>query len=530
MGRTLALTLALLLAGCGTRDPDDAGKMIVRIGNAAEPQDLDPHAVSGLTEHEVISSLLEGLVTMEPRTLEPLPGQAESWDISADGRVYTFHLRDGLQWSNGDPVTAADFIGSWRRMLLPSIAAEYAYIFYGVVGAEAFNKGELTDFAETGFKALDDRTVEITLINPTSYFLKLMLHHSWLPVHLPTIAKFDGLERKGTRWTRPENYVGNGPYLLREWETDQHIIAVPNPTYWDRAAVKADELHILPITNSDTEERMFRTGQIDVTYSIPLSKIDPYREEQPDALEVSPAFVSAYFRVNVNRSGLADPRVRRALGMAIDRDAIARQVWRGTKFPAHTFTPPGVDGFDPPAGWSDDVPAARALLAEAGYPDGVGLPPIEILYPTSDNGRAVCEALQQMWRRNLGIDVRLYNQEWKVYLDTMNSLDYDVCLGVWGGDYLDPMTFADTMASYSGNNRTGWANAEYDHLLDEVAREQDPAARFALFARMEEILAAEAPVLPLYHYAKTRLVSPAVRGFYPNALDLHPLKHVWLEE
>ena len=534
IGRVPMVAAAVLIfAGCGGgartgADADD--KMIVRFANAAEPSDLDPHAVSGLPEYQAVTCLLEGLTRLHPRTLEPLPGQAESWEISDDGLVYTFHLRENAKWSNGDPVTARDFVRSWRRILLPSFGSEYSYMLHAVVGARAFNRGEITDFGQTGFKALDERTVQITLAHPTSYFLKLLIHQSWMPVHLPTLEKFGGAERKGTRWTRAENFVGNGALVMREWVPQQHIIMEPNPHYWDRSSVKLDELHVLPIDNADTEERMYRTGQVDITYSLPLSKIDTYRDESPESVDIAPAFVGAYFRVNVTRPAFADSRVRRALGMALDREAIARQVWRGTKFPAYSFTPPGVEGFEPGTPFRDDVTAARALLAEAGYPDGEGFPPFDILYPTSDNGRSVCEALQQMWRANLGIDVRLHNQEWKVYLDSMNTLDYDVTLGIWGGDYLDPMTFLDTLASSSGNNRTGWGSAAYDQLLDEVSREQNEAARLALFARMEQIIGAEVPVIPIYHYSKVRVVRPTIRGWYANALDVHPLHLLWIDD
>lgn len=524
------LALLTCLGACRRTDAEEAAAAgnTLRVANGTEPADLDPQTVTGRPESTIIRALIEGLVIPDPVTLEPRPGQAESWQVSEDGRVYTFRLRADARWSNGDPVTARDFVHSWRRMLTPSLGSEYAYNLFLVEGAEAYNRGELTDFGRTGFEAVDDRTVRVTLRHPTSYFLSLLLHYSWHPVHLPTVERFGGLERKGTAWTRPENYVGNGPFVLTEWRPNQHITVRRSPTYWGRETVKLDAVQFFPIENMDTAERMFRTGQVDVTNGLPLNKVDTYRETRAEELRTDPYLAAAYFRVNVKRPQLSDPRVRRALAMAIDRRGLADEVLRRAKFPAHSFTPP-MPGFTAPATTRDDPEAARALLAEAGYPGGQGLPPIEILYPTSDSGRIVCEALQAMLRANLGIDVRLYNQEWKVYLDSMVNQNYDLAWSAWIGDYVDPMTFLDMMVTDGGNNRTGWSNPQYDELVRRVQEVADPAERAGLFAQMEEILGREAPVLPLYFYANVYALSPAVKGWHPTLLDIHPFQDVWLE-
>lgn len=520
----------VLLPGCGRgSDREAEGGMVLHLGNGTEPADLDPQTITGAPESTIIRELIEGLVIPDPETLEPRPGVAESWEISPDGRVYTFHLREEARWSNGDPVTAQDFVGSWRRMLTPSLGAEYAYMLFLVEGAEAYHRGELADFAETGFQAPDARTVQVTLNHPTGYLLSLLLHQSWSPVHLPTVERHGGLDRKGSGWTRAENYVGNGPFVLKQWRPNQVITIAKSPTYWGRGDVRLDEVRFYPVESADTEERMFRTGQLHVTRGVPLSKIDPYRNEQPELIRVEPFIATAYFRFNVGRPALADPRVRRALGLAIDRVSLARNVLRGTKQPAYAFTPPGTAGFEPPRQFSDDAEQARALLTEAGYPGGRGLPPIEILYPTSDNGRVVTEALQQMWRRELGVDVRLLNQEWKVYLDALSTQSYDVAWSAWVGDYVDPMTFLDQMVTEGGNNRTGWSSVRYDRLVEEVQRVTEPGRRNALFQQMEEILGEEAPLAPLYHYMLTYLARPEVKGWHPTLQDIHPLQHVWLE-
>lgn len=514
--------------GCGGGNPATGKGNVLHLANDTEPSDLDPQTITGRPESTIVRALMEGLVTPDPKTLEPRPGQAERWEISEDGLVYTFYLRPGAKWSNGDPVTAHDFVGSYRRMLTPSLASQYAYQLFLVNNAEAYHKGEIPDFAEVGFKAIDDRTLEITLDHPTGYFLNVLIHTSWYPVHLPTVEKFGGLERQGTRWTRPENYVGNGPFLLEEWTPNQHIDVVRNPLYWDAANVKLDGARFYPIENADTEERMFRTGQLDVTRALPLNKIDEYRENHQDVLQVDDFFVSAYYRINVNRPQLSDPRVRRALALAIDRTGLTQEVQRGTKTPAFSLTPP-LPQFEPPVVFEDNLDRARELLAEAGFPNGEGLPRIEILYPTSDSGRIITEALQAMWRNGLNIDVALYNQEFKVYLQSMTNQDYDVAWSAWGGDYADPMTFLDTMVTDGGNNRTGWSNAVYDQLIEDVQTVTDPVRRAELFIEMERIIGEDVPIIPLYFYTSVYAKNQEVKGWHGTLLDIHPLQNVWLE-
>lgn len=525
----LAASLAALAALGGCKPSKPAGSLqVIHVGNSTEPADLDPQTVTGRPESDIIRTLIEGLVIPDPKTLEPQPGMAERWEVSADGLTYTFHLRANAVWSDGRPITSADFVGSWKRMLTPALGAEYAYNLYVVAGAEDYHKGKVTDFAATGFQAPDARTVRITLAHPTSYFLNLLLHTSWYPVPLHVVEKFGGLARKGTPWTRPENYVGNGPFVLKEWRQNQKVIVARSPTYWARDRVKLDEVHLYATDNADTEERMFRTGQLDIARQVPLSKIDTYRAENPDVLKVEPFLATAYVRVNTKRAHLADPRVRRALALAIDREALCKNVLRATKFPARSLTPPGTAGFNPPVGFADDLAAAKALLAEAGYPEGRGLPPVEALYPTSDNGRIIMEAIQQMWRKGLGIDARLLNQEWKVYLDTLNTLNFDVCWSAWVGDYADPMTFLDLMTTNSGNNRTGWSNADFDARVEQARRTAGLAPRQEIYRQLEEILARESPVLPLYVYSSVTLVSPKVVGRYPTSLDVHPFNEMSL--
>lgn len=524
---------SLFLAGCGPRETAAARGLrdqVLHAGNGTEPSDLDPQTISGRPESDIVRALSEGLVAYDAQDLHPVPGVAERWEVAADARTYTFHLRADARWSNGDPVTARDFLGSWRRMLTPSLAARYAYMLFVVDGAEEFHRGQLADFAQVGFAAPDDRTVVIRLKQPVSSFLNQLLHYSWYPVHLPTVEKFGGLARSNTPWTRPGNHVGNGPFVLKEWRPNQVVVVGQSPTYWNRAAVRLNEIRFYPVEGQSTEENMFRTGQLHLTNSVPLSALETYRAQQPSPLHIDPMFGTMYIRVNVERPGIADPRVRRALALAIDRVALTTRVNRTGKIPAYNFTPPGAAGFHPQVKLDGTLDEARALLAAAGFPGGRGLGPIEMLFPTSDNGRLIAEAIQERWRAQLGVDVRLVNQEWKVYLTSMDQRHYDLAISVWVGDYLDPTTFLDLMVTGGGNNRTGWGNAEYDGLLRDALAATDPAVRLAEFEKLEAILLRELPVLPVYFYSSVHLRSPVVRGYHPTLLDIHPWQNVWLEE
>lgn len=509
----VALLTAFGTSACGRKEPaasaDGPAPKILLFGNGAEPQDLDPQTVTGVPENKLINALFEGLVSYGEGSTETVPGVAESWDISPDGLTYTFHLRNDARWSNGDPVTATDFSRSYQRLLTPSVAAEYAYKFNAVVGAEEFQQGRLKDFAQVGIRAIDSRTLEIRLKYRVPYLIEAMKHYAWFPVHIPTVEKFGGLNTRGTGWTRPENFVGNGPFVLKSWRPNQKIVTTRSPTYWDRGIVQLDEIHFFPTENLETEERMFRTGQLHKTYELPAAKIDVYQRDFPESFRSDPYYGSYFFRFNVTRKPLNDLRVRRALSLAIDRDSLVRNVVRGGMQPAHGFTPPTAK-YTARAKLSGDLTEARRLLAEAGFPEGRGFPRIELLYNTHENHRRVCEALQEMWRQNLGIEVGLLNQEWKVYIRSMDVLDFDMARGGWIGDYFDPNTFYDTFITDGGNNRTGWSNARYDQLLRDTGQAPDETARMELYQEMEKILMRELPIMPVYFYRKIYALSPKV--------------------
>lgn len=522
---------ALLLAGCGKAQRQTAADRaaqegILLLGNGTEPKGLDPHTVTGVSEHNLISSLLEGLVAEDPQTLKPVPGGAESWDVSADGLTYTFHLRENAKWSNDDPVVASDFVFSFQRILSPGLAAEYAYMLYPLTNAKEFNEGKLTDFTQVGAKAVDDHTLVLSLHDPVPYFFQLLNHYSWWPVHPATILKFGAIDNPQTPWTQPGNYVGNGPFVLKSWQTNQKIVVARNPLYWDAATVKLNGIEFLAIDDTETEERAFRNGQLHVTYSVPLHRIEFYQKKEPDLLRITPYLGTYFYRLNCTRKPLDDARVRRALAMTINREQICRAILKADQLPAYCLTPPNTGGYVCEAKLAEDLAEAKRLLAEAGYPDGQGFPELRLLYNTSEAHKVIAEAIQQMWKTSLGIQISLDNQEWKVYLDSMRRMDYDIVRASWIGDYDDPNTFLDMWVTDGGNNRTGWSNADYDRLIEAASRERDPAARFQRVQEAEALLVDEMPILPIYFYVRTTLIRPQVQGWYPTFLDHHPYKYI----
>jgi oligopeptide transport system substrate-binding protein len=521
-----ATLLGLIFTGCARNqaDTDTAGLKILNFGNGAEPQDLDPQVVTGVVEHRLIKALMEGLVSEDP-DLNITPGVAQSWEISADRLTYTFHLNPEAKWSNGDTVTADDFVGSYQRMLTPSMAAEYAYMLFHVVGAEDYLNGKLTDFAQTGFKALDAHTLQLQLRQRTPFLLHAMNHYAWYPVPIKVVAQHGGLERKGTAWTRPENVVGNGPFILEAWDSNRKIAVRRSPTYWDRATVKLDGIDFFPIESIDTEERMFRTGQLHITNEVPLSKIPVYLKENPESISIAPYDGVYFYRFNVTKPPFNDVRVRQALAYAIDRESLINKVTLANETPAYHVVPPDILDFTSEHKFKADIAEAKRLLAVAGYPDGKGFPETNLTYNTSEKHRTIAEAVQQMWRRNLGIDMGLYNQEWKVYLDSQDNLDFQIIRAGWIADYVDPHVFLDLWQTGGGNNDTGWSNPRYDALLASALDAPNDEARFKIYNQMEKILIDEMPILPIYHYTNSKLISPKVRHYKITPLDNFPWKY-----
>ncbi len=522
------------LAGCGKREtPVEIGNrsQVLHRGLGQDIKDLDPHLATAADDYNVLSALFEGLVGEDPVDLHPVPGVAESWD-APDGLTYVFHLRGNAKWSNGDPVTAQDFVGSIRRVLTPAFAAPNAPALYVIRGAEDFHRGRETDFAKVGVTAPDARTLRITLAHPTDTFLAQLNQAVWFPVHLASIEKNGSATDHANAWARPGKLVGNGPFKLEAWNLGQEIVVAKAATYWDAATVRLNGIHFHTLEGVDGAERAYRAGQLHLTDSLPVGKIDTYQRESPGELRIDPLLNTYFYRLNVRKPALRDVRVRRALSLGVDRNAIVEKILRGGQLPARAFTPPGTAGYTFPVTATDhaaDLASARRLLAEAGFPEGRGLPPLELLYNTSENHRLIAEAIQEMWRRDLGVEVRLANQELNSTLEARRTGAYDILRSSWSADYADPASFLDIFRSDSGNNFTGWSSPEYDAALTAASRATARAERHALWQKAEALLLEAAPIIPLYHYTHVFVIRPEVKGWNPTLLDHHPYKAVWLE-
>ena len=503
---------------------------ILHFGNGAEPQGLDPHVVTGIPESNIVSALFEGLAVKNPYTLESEPGVAQRWDISADGLVITFHLNPEAKWSNGDAITAADFAWSWQRALSPAMGNQNAYMLYPIENAEAFATGTLDDFNAVGVKALDNHTLQVRLNAPTPYFIQLMSHQSTYPVHRPTIERFGKATDRFTPWTRVENIVGNGPFRLQDWQLNRRIVVQKSDTYWDRERVQLNGIAFYPTENISSEERMFRVGQLHYTQVIPLDKIPVYRA-MPSSPYVNAPYLGTYFYLlNTNKPPLDDVRVRQALAMAVDRERLNNTVLHGSNIPAYSITPPGTLGYQPPKVFDYDVQRAKQLLTEAGYPDGVGWPGLEITYNTSESHLKIAVALQQMWQDALNIDVTLANQEWKVYLDSVDQMNFQMARRGWIGDYVDPNSFLDLFLCGGGNNNTGFCDPRYDNLIKQQApRAVTREERYAIFHDAETRLMEQMPIVPIYTYTSNHLIHPSVQGMPSNLMDSVNFKYVALD-
>lgn len=524
-GVLLALSAALL--GCSRADSNvrtgDRTQTLHR-GIGPDLADLDPQLATHTADYSVLSALLEGLVDEDPVDLHPVPGVAERWTVSPDGLTYTFYLRANARWSDGEPVTAGDFIGSWRRILTPSLGATTASKLYIIQGAEAFNRGD-SAFSQVGLRASDERTLEVTLEHAAPWFLSDLSSPAWMPVPLAAIARHGPIDARGNPWASPGTFIGNGPFVLESWRRGQEIVVARSPTYWDRAHVRLRAIHFHAFESIDAEERAFRAGQLHVTETIPPERIDAYRRDAPQLLRIDPLLGTYFIRVNVRRSGLNDSRVRLALALAIDREAIVGRVLRAGQKPAYSFTPPGLGGYAPEPVQRLDADGARRLLAQAG---GAVLPIFTLMYNSSEVHREVAEALQEMWRRELGIQVSLENEELKGTLEARRTGSYDMLLSSWIADYQDPSAFLSMWRGDDPDNFTGWSSADYDELLFAAVRTADTAARNAQFQKAERLLLSQAPVIALYHYTHAFLIQPSVRGWHPTLLDHHPYRAVWL--
>jgi len=506
-----------------------AQRQVLHRGNGAEPQSLDPHKSEGVPESNLQRDLYEGLTNDSPDGgIEP--GAASSWTVSDDGLVYIFHMRDNARWSNGDPVTAHDFVYGLRRSVDPATLSNYSIMLRPILNAEAIIAGEMPPEA-LGVRAIDDLTLEIRLNGPTPYFLGVLTHSASYPVHRPTV------ERYGDRWARPGRLVSNGAYRLRDWVMQSHIVLERNPYYWGNENTTIDEVWYYPIENQSTELQRYRAGALDMTYDLPFRQLAWIRSNLADELVISEYLGVYYYGLNVTRPPFKDNvALRHALYLAIDREILTRQVTTAGEIPAYGYVP-GVANYEQVvpewANWTQEerVAEARRLYEAAGYSRDNPLE-LQILYNTHENHRTIAVAISSMWQETLGIDTELVNEEWKVYLETRRTKQTtQVFRAGWIGDYNDAYNFLEILHSESGLNDSGWDNERYDQLLEASSQETDLQRRARIMRQAEGLLLEEMPVIPVYFYVTKRLVKPWVGNYRPHiqdfiyTKDLEILKH-----
>ncbi len=501
------------------------------MGIGADPRDLDPHTVTGIPDFMVLGALFEGLVSHGPWNDQSIiPGVAQSWVSTPDGLTYTFQLRDNAKWSNGDPLTAEDFVFSFERVLNPQFASPHAEMLYAIQGAEAFHQGIHRDFNKVGVFAKFPSTLEIKLSRPIPYFLQLLKHPAWYPVHPDTITRFDASFRQSTGWTQPGNLVSNGPFVLESWKPGNRIEVLQSNHYWGKDDMDLQRIAFYPIDNANTEERAFQNGQLHLTDDVPFFRRADLRSEEDNRYLEYPILATTYLLFNTQKPPFTDPLVRRALALAIDREAITEHIVH-TGQPATSFTPGNMPGYEFPlqSGVSFDIEEAQRLLALAGFPAGEGFPEVEYSTSTSDSARQVAEAIQQMWKEHLGISVQLFNSEFRVYLDNLNRGNFDIGYLAWYGDYEDPYTFLNLLRSTSASNRMKWTSDEYDRLIDLSNEATDPHRRASILRDAESFMLVKSPIAPIYWVTTSRYIHPSVKGWEPRLLDLHPYQHIRLE-
>lgn len=526
MALTLAATMGItMLSGCGPKNPvadtTETGVPQVVVHNlAVDPQTIDPALNEAVDGAQVIHTAFEGLCRTD-KNEKATPGVAESWEISEDGMTYTFKLRDS-NWSDGQPVTAHDFEYSWKRVVDPATAAAYAYQMYYIKNAVAINSGEM-DKEELGVKAIDDKTLEVVLEAPTPYFLELAAFPCYFPV------RKDVVEADPEGWAlNMETYISNGPFKITSWAHNSSLIAEKNPEYYNADAVKLDKIEYVMITEASTAFASFEAGEIDFTENPPPEQIVKKQAEGDPNFQILP-YIGTYFYVfNMNDELMQNKELRKALSLAIDRTAIVENVTKAGQIPATKgFCPPGLalstgEDFaevfgETIYGPTADIEGAKAALEAAGYPNGEGLPTIEVVYNTNEGHKAIAEAIQEMWKQNLGLDITLRNEEWAVFQDSRKNGQYKVARHGWIGDYPDPMTFLDMWVSTSGSNDAKYNNPEYDRLINE-SKFVGGAERDAIILEAQRLLTEDMPVMPIYYYTNAVMFRTNIKNVYKSSL------------
>ena len=539
---TAALALALGLTACGGSGGEKkadgkaaggavatlpANKTTLVINNGTEPESLDPGKTSGVPEDNIERQLLEGLVVVG-KDGKIAPGVATSWE-NKDFKVWTFKLRDNAKWSNGDPVTAQDFVYSWQRTTDPKTASPYATYLADahVTNAQAIVDGKAKPDT-LGVKAVDPHTLEVTLTEPVPYFVDMLTHSSVLPVHKGTV------EKGGEKWTQPGSFVGNGAYTLKEWTVNSKIVLDRNKNYWNDAATQINQVEILPIQEETTDVNRFKAGEIDVTANaLPTDMFAQLKTDLGAQVHVDPYLCTYYYEFNTKKAPFNDPKVRRALSLALDRDVITEKVMQQGQTPAYAFTPPATNDYKANhpewEKWSKEqrIAEAKKLLNEAGYSDAKPLD-VTLLYNTSENHKKVAVAATALWKQSLGfVNVTLDNKEWKTFLDNRKTGNYQFARAGWCADYNEPSSFLNILKSGNSNNYGKYASADFDAVMAKtLVAGTTNEQRADLYQQAEVQADKDTPVIPIYHYVSPRLIKPYVEGFSKDPLDKFYFKDI----
>ncbi|HEJ9270967.1 TPA: oligopeptide ABC transporter substrate-binding protein OppA [Klebsiella oxytoca] len=496
--------------------------------NGSEPSSLDPHKVESDVENNIISDLFEGLVSVSPAG-DIQPRLAEKWE-NKDNTVWTFHLRPGATWSDGTAITAQDIVWSWQRLVSPLMASPYASYpgnMHIVNGAEIARGQKAPE--TLGVRAVDDATFEVTLTQPNAAFLAMLAHPSLVPLDKVLISRY------GDKWTKPEHMVTSGPYKLSQWVVNERIVAERNPRYWDNAHTVINKVTYLPISSEAADINRYKAGEIDIVYTVPINQFAQLKKTLGEQLNVSPQLATYYYQFNTTRPPFNDPRVRRALNMALDKEIIAEKVLGQGQRPAWLVSQPDIGGVklrNPEyASWSRDkrIAEAKKLLSEAGYNETHPLV-FNLLYNTSESHQRIAIAASSMWKKNLGVEAKLQNQEWKTMLDTMHTHNFDAVRYAWIADYDDAATFLNTFRTGDSENTTQYSNPAYDEALRNAAKASDTAARGQFYQQAEDLLGQDVPAIPVYHYVRTHLVKPWVGGFTPDKLGYYYTKDMYIKK
>ena len=514
-GSALAL---LVMAGMGLGAATASAEMVYRVATMGEPKTLDPHGVSGTWENYIVGDAFMGLLT-DAADATPVPGAAESWTISDDGLTYTFKLRDH-QWSDGKPVTAEDFVYTMRRILDPALAAEYASILYPIKNAEAVNTGKAAADS-LGVKAVDPKTLEITLESPTGYFLELLTHYTSFPVPRHVIEQY------GNDWVKPGHFVSNGAYYITEWTPHAQVVSTKNPHFYDAANVKIDKVVYYPDEDRNAVTKRFRAGEIDFVDDFASEQIDFLKRELPQETRIAPYIGTYYYVINQTRPPFTNPDVRRALSMAVNREAITGQVLKTGELPAYGVVPPNTGGYGDPyrPAWADEpyaqrVADAKGLLDKAGFNAANPLK-VELSYNTSENHKRIAVAVQAMWKQ-LGVQAELVNREVKVHYDVLKQNNFDVARAAWVADYNDPQNFLYLLETRTGVNNYGrFSDPQFDQLMREQAVTRDHDQRLALMKQADKIAIDKDAWIPIYFYVSKALVSQKLEGYQDNPKHIH---------